>query len=163
MAQVFISFIHEELLVAEAMQKFIQVYLKDHNGVFLSSDQWAVYAGELWFERIVDELKQAKVVVSLLSPVSVARPWVNFEAGAAWLKPDTYLIPACFGGLTKGNLPKPYSSLQALNLDDKADQYYLLKSVFHYLNRIPPPPAYLLGDETGYKELSEALVKHNQK
>lgn len=107
MADVFISFIHEEEQVATAVQRFLQAHLTDRNDVFLSSDRWAIYAGEQWLDRIISELRQAKVVVSLLSPAlspaSVARPWVNFEAGAAWIREGTALIPVCFGGMIKGD------------------------------------------------------------
>ena len=144
MAEVFISFIHEQEDYAKAVKTFIRQTIGEAiEGVFLASDKGTVYAGELWFDRIVQELKAAKVVISLLSKKSVSRPWVNFEAGAAWFKEDTALIPVCFRGVTKGDLPKPYSSLQALDLDNYADQYYLVSSVAHYLNIIqptPPPP-----------------------
>jgi len=60
---------------------------------------------------------------------------VNFEAGAAWLT-DKHVIPACFKGLSKEKLPKPYSSLQAINLNEAADQCYLLHSVCHYLGKL---------------------------
>lgn len=97
MARVFISFIHEEKDVATAVQKLIEKKLQGEK-VFLSSDQWQVYAGEIWLDRIKDELNSAKVVVLLLSKMSVERPWVNFEAGAAWLS-GKVIIPACYGGL----------------------------------------------------------------
>jgi hypothetical protein len=156
MAQVFISFIHEDDAVAEAVQRFLQSKLNDQ-AVFRSSDRWRIYAGEVWMDRIMTELQDAKVVVLILSPRSVKRAWVNFEAGAAWIE-KAKIIPVCFGGLTKGNLPKPYSSLQAIDLEDDDDKYYLLRSVSHYLNPAaldpPPPPA------EHYGELNEALSKH---
>jgi hypothetical protein len=136
MADVFISFIHEELRVAAAIQKLLEVAFSDRK-IFLSSDEWQVHAGEIWLERIRQELTTAKVVVLMLSPKSVLRPWVNFEAGAAWLR-DKAIIPACFGGLSKGSLPKPYSGIQALDLP--ADSYYLTTSVAHHVGTIAPPP-----------------------
>jgi hypothetical protein len=57
MADVFISFIHEEQEIAEAIQTFISKVLPCKADVFLSSDTWQIYAGEIWLERIVDELK----------------------------------------------------------------------------------------------------------
>jgi hypothetical protein len=105
----------------------------------MSSDTSAIYAGERWMDRIVEELKGAKVVIAILSPESVKRPWVNFEAGAAWVK-EIIIIPACFKGLTKDTLPKPYSSLQAINLNSSDDQDYLVQSIAHYLG-LPAPPA----------------------
>src|ERR1039458_2603817 len=101
MAHVFISFIHEEEYFAIAVQSFISKVLGEEVMPFLSSDTSMIYAGEQWMDRIIQELKQAKVVVSMLSPKSVQRPWVNFEAGAAWISEGTALIPACFGGLAK--------------------------------------------------------------
>ena len=111
--------------------------------VFISSDQRQIRAGDNWLQKIVEGLREAKVVILLLSEMSIARPWVNFEAGAAWLS-DKHVIPVCFKGLSKGNLPKPYSDLQSLNLNDEIDRYRLLSSVCGHLGRHPktigPPP-----------------------
>lgn len=136
MAKVFISFIHEEQDVASAVQLFLQTQLETRE-IFVSSDPWMVFAGDDWLQRIRDELRSCAVVVLLLSPNSVTRPWVNFEAGAAWLAQKP-IVPASFGGLTKDQLPKPYSSIQALNLPD--DAYYLLTSVARHLGISGPPP-----------------------
>ena len=91
----------------------------------------------------MDELKEAKVVLLMLSENSVKRPWVNFEAGAAWTR-DIVTIPICFGGLQKDNLPKPYSSLQAIDLESRDDHEYLARSVAHHLG-IPEPIALMYG------------------
>jgi hypothetical protein len=91
-----------------------------------------VYAGEKWIDRIMDELKKAKVVLLMLTNTSVKRPWVNFEAGAAWTR-EIAIVPVCFRGLTKDDLPKPYSSLQAVDLKAYGDDEYLARSVAHYL------------------------------
>ncbi len=64
----------------------------------------------------------------------MARPWVNFEAGAAWLA-DKKLIPVCYGNLSKDALPHPYSATQAVNLQSEA--YYLVRSVNRQLNLGP--------------------------
>ncbi len=136
MAEVFISFIHEEKEVARAVQELLQDKLRERP--FLSADTWQVFAGEDWLKRIKEELESAKVVVLMLSQRSVKRPWVNFEAGAAWLA-DKVVIPVCFGGLSKGSLPKPYSSLQALDLPN--DWYYLVSSIAHHLGVLAPLPS----------------------
>lgn len=140
MSQIFISFIHEEEKVAKAVQVLLQDLLGRDLDVFMSADRWKIYAGEIWLDRISQELRAAKVVILILSPKSVTRPWVNFEAGAAWIKEGTKIIPACFGGLSKDTLPKPYSSIQALDLQEQNDQYYLVTSVCHHLGKLPPPP-----------------------
>jgi len=126
MAQVFISFVHEEIEWAECVQSFIRLMFGSTAEPFMSSDKFQVYAGEKWLDRIMDELKGAKVVLLMLSENSVQRPWVNFEAGAAWTR-NIVTIPICFGGLQKDNLPKPYSSLQAIDLESSDDHEYLSK------------------------------------
>lgn len=140
MAQVFISFVHEEERYAQAVQYFLREALPESKlDVFTASDRWAIYAGEKWLDRIFEELQAAKIVILILSEKSVVRPWVNFEAGAAWLK-GAVVIPVCIGKMTKDTLPKPYSSLQAVELQNKDDQYYLLSSTCHHLGLRPPLP-----------------------
>ena len=133
---VFISFIHEEERVATLVQEFIETKLNWEVTAFRSSDQWQIYAGEDWFARIREALKSANVVLLMLSKKSVERPWVNFEAGGAWLN-ERIIIPICYGGLTRDTLPKPYSELQSLDL--KGDAEYLISSIRHHL-KIPYPP-----------------------
>lgn len=158
MADVFLSFIHEQQSVAVAVQKLLQDNLKERK-IFLSADVWQVLAGENWLDRIKEELSSAKVVILLLSKLSVDRPWVNFEAGAAWLT-NKPIIPACFGGLSKEGLPKPYSGIQALNLAE--DAYYLVRSIFRYLDwngidgLVPPP---FLDDYSHLTKLREETAK----
>jgi hypothetical protein len=137
MAEIFISFIHEEVDYAQAVQNFISRILGAEVTPFLSFDKFQIYAGEKWIERIMDELKGAKVVVLMLSKESVKRPWVNFEAGAAWTR-DIDIIPVCILGLSKDDLPKPYSSLQAISLGSNGDDEYMARSVAHYLG-LPEP------------------------
>jgi hypothetical protein len=138
MAEIFISFIHEEERYAQAIQRFLREALPESKlDVFVASDKWAIYAGEEWLDRIFQELKSAKVVLLILSQDSVTRPWVNFEAGAAWLKP-AIVIPVCIENMTKDNLPKPYSSLQAVELEKPDDQDYLISSICHHLKYDPP-------------------------
>jgi hypothetical protein len=137
MARVFISFVHEEVDYAQAVQSFITRMLGTDVTPFLSSDKLQIYAGEKWIDRIMDELKDALVVLLILSEESVKRPWVNFEAGAAWTR-DIAIIPVCILGFTKEELPKPYSSLQAVDLRHFGDHEYLVRSVAHYLG-LPEP------------------------
>ena len=133
MADIFISFIHEEEQTAEALQRFVNEMFSGQAKVFLSSDKFQIYAGDLWLDRIFEELSTAKVVLLLLSEKSVTRPWVNFEAGAGWLT-GKKIIPLCVKELTKENLPKPYSSLQSIDLRYTDEQIYLIRSIAHHLD-----------------------------
>ena len=157
MAEIFISFIHEEEKAADAVKSFLNRKLGFESTVFLASDMWTIYAGEDWLKRIKEELASAKVMLLVMSKEAVSRPWVNFEAGAAWIG-DKALIPVCFGGLRPETLPKPYSNFQAVNLDDKDGPYYLVISIRHHMKvkGMTPPP--FLPDDADVVALSSALV-----
>lgn len=133
MAQIFISHIHEEGEIAQAVLRFLRDFGLDP---YLSSDYLQINPGERWFDRIITELKEAKVVILLLTKHSVNQPWINFEAGWAW-GTSRKLIPVCFGGLLKGAMPRPYSDLQGLNLN--TDYYALLKGCGHGVGVLRPP------------------------
>lgn len=137
MADVFISFVHEEKEIAEAVQALLKQELHLADGVFLSEDRSQVYAGDQWLVKIREALDSAKVVVLLFSMRAANRPWVNFEAGAAWLA-ATPIIPCCYGNMRKDRLPHPYSTIQALDLPAEVD--YLLASVHHHLGLPGNPP-----------------------
>lgn len=136
MARLFISFIHEQQAWAGNLRGFISSVLGEEP--FLSSDQTTIFAGEDWLQRVIEELKDCKVLISMLSPQSIGRQWINFEAGAAWIDSNRRVIPVCFDGLSVEKLPKPYSNLQAVDLESYQGSYYLVSSIAHHLE-LPQP------------------------
>jgi TIR domain len=119
-ARVFISFVHEDGPIANAVKKLLELDLGLDGEVFIVSDPRQLRPGDDWFAKIHDALKSAEVVLQMLSARSVKRPWVNFEAGAAWLAGKT-VIPVCYGNMKKDRLPRPYSDLQAVSLAHDQD------------------------------------------
>ena len=55
----------------------------------------SIKPGEEWLSRIAVALKEAKVILFLVTPNSVRSKWVNAEAGAAWILQKT-LVPIVF-------------------------------------------------------------------
>src|SRR2546429_4579585 len=93
--RVFISHIHEEGALGAVVSSCIKDAFHARSvTTFLSGDAQDLPAGRKWIEVIEQELDQAAVVVALLSPVSLRRPWVNIELGAAWIK-HRHIIPLC--------------------------------------------------------------------
>jgi hypothetical protein len=135
--KIFISHIYEEKDVAAAVQKYIENILGGEVEIFRSSDRWKLRAGEPWLDRIRKELQESKIFILMLSAESVKRPWVNFEAGAAWVSPNKLVIPVCFSGLTKGTMPLPYSTLSAIDL--KQDYVHIISAICGYLGKLTPP------------------------
>lgn len=66
---------------------------------------------------LLEQLKNAKVVIGVLTPNSIRSPWVMFELGASWAD-ETALIPMLAGGVTAKELPGPAAGMTAVFADD---------------------------------------------
>ena len=111
--RVFLSHISDEASLADILKKHL---LKDFLGlidVFVSSDEASIETGENWLDAIEEALKTAKIELILCSTASVKRPWINFEAGAGWLR-GLPIVPICHTGLQPAELPMPLLVLQAI-------------------------------------------------
>lgn len=115
---VFISHITEEKEFAETVKMLIKKSYLGAVEIFVSSDQDSIEAGSKWLNKVNDALKDCVIELVLCSEISVKRSWINFEAGAGWVR-DIPTIPVCHSGMKNGSLPVPLNSLQAVNLNDK--------------------------------------------
>jgi TIR domain len=82
---IFVSHINDEAEVAIWIKKSISELLLGGVQFFVSSDGTAIIGGDRWLTKIEEGLRDARVVLVLCSSRSVLRPWVNFEAGGAWI------------------------------------------------------------------------------
>lgn len=126
---VFISHINEESELAIILSDHIKSAYLGMLDTFVSSDGTSIPAGTKWFDAISEALSNSAVQISLCSPTSIKRPWINFEAGCSWIR-NIPVIPLCHSGLQKGQLPVPISLLQAGDMDNEAD----LKTAFTTLS-----------------------------
>lgn len=110
---IFISHIAEEAPLAAILKRSIAKHFLGAVDVFVSSDTESIAAGDNWLKSIEQALERASIMLALCSPASVRRPWINFEAGAAWMKPIP-IIPMCHSGLQPKDLPMPFAVLQAV-------------------------------------------------
>ena len=117
---VFISHVHRESELAIWIKETIGSILLSGLRFFVSSDRSAIVGGDKWLEKIESALKEASIVLVLCSKHSILRPWINFEAGGAWMA-NKRVIPICHGGLVPSNLPQPLASLQAYVLSNAED------------------------------------------
>jgi hypothetical protein len=133
---VFLSFAHNDEAVGLAIRTLLNTELNlDEDSVFMWSEQAQPRAGRDWMDEIRNALDVVKVYVAVFSAVGLHRPWVNFEAGAAWLR-RIPMIPCCLGQVDKGNLPPPYSRFHAVNLISEA--YPLVTAVARELRKPKP-------------------------
>jgi hypothetical protein len=126
--EIFISHIHEESKLGAVVKSWMTDAFHGNATPFLSSDKQDLPAGSRWLDVIESQIAESGVMISLLSPTSLARPWVNIELGAAW-KGGVSIIPLCNSGLTATALPRPFGDFTALTLDDASAAKNLIAGV----------------------------------
>lgn len=125
---VFISHITEEKELALSFKSLVEQNFLGLLDVFVSSDENSISMGQKWLNNITDSLKNCAIEIVICSPRSIQRPWINFEAGAGWIR-DIPVIPICHSGIEPSQLPMPLNLLQAA----KANEISSLKLVFPVL------------------------------
>lgn len=130
---IFISHISEEAELAALLQQRIVADFQGKVEVFVSSNLENISAGDDWLKSIRSALERAGVELILCSRLSITRPWVNFEVGAAWLK-QIPIVPVCHSGLQVSDLPVPYSIFNGVEVDLERDLKKLYSGIARILN-----------------------------
>lgn len=144
---VFISHITEEKEIAIAFKELIESSFLGMIDVFVSSDEGSIQMGQKWLEQISNGLQTCVIEIVLCSPKSILRPWINFEAGAGWVR-DIPVIPLCHSGIEPSKLPMPLNLLQAA----KANEVSSLKLIF-------PVLAEAIGSKTPHTDFSDFVMR----
>lgn len=144
---VFISHIAEEREIAIAFKELIEAKFLGLINVFVSSDEHSISMGQKWLNETTNALKLCSVEVVLCSPESIKRPWINFEAGAGWIR-DIPVVPLCHSGIKPTTLPLPMNLLQAAT----ASEISSLKLIF-------PVLAAAIGANTPDVDFTEFVLK----
>lgn len=130
---VFISHITEEKEIAIAFKTLIEQGFLGLMEVFVASAPSGLDLGRQWLAQITTKLKQCVIEVVIASPQSVKRPWINFEAGAGWVR-DIPVIPLCHSGMTPATLPQPLASLQSVSASQEDDLKRTVETLAKVLN-----------------------------
>ena len=115
--RIFISHISEEAVLAGGLKRALEADFLGLVDIFVSSDTKSIAAGEEWLKSIEKALHSCAIMIVVCSPESIIRSWINFEAGAAWIRKIS-LIPVCHSGLLPKDLPPPLSFRQGLAIKD---------------------------------------------
>lgn len=113
----FISHVSEEASVALELKEDLNRDFLGLLNIFVSSDIESIAAGDNWLNAVEEALRESAVLLMLCSPVSIRRPWINFEAGAAWAL-RIPIVPICHADLTPHDLPMPLSLRQGISIGD---------------------------------------------
>lgn len=125
---VFISHITEEKEMALELKSLIEESFLGMISVFVSSDENSISSGSKWLDNITSALGNCAIELILCSPNSVKRQWINFEAGAGWVR-EIPVIPLCHSGMEPSLLPVPLNLLQAAKISEISN----LKLIFPVL------------------------------
>ncbi len=151
---IFLSHSSRDAQVAILLSQLLSEIFNDFFNTFNSSDG-SIQPGSVWRDDIQRNLKEAVAVLIVLSPHSVDRAWVNFEAGAAWMRGDaTLLVPCTIGDVS---LPSILEHLQSIRLDDSKGLQELIKKLSAPANQNPrlQTPFYI----TKAQEFKAALME----
>lgn len=156
--RIFISHITEDEKLAVTLKEWIEKSFLGQVDVFVSSDSEDIVAGDRWFDDIENFFLDTSILVILANNISITRRWICFEAGAGWIK-KIPVIPICFSGISKSQLPSPFSTFQAINLSDPKFSEILFSSISnHFKFSIPPNINY----EKMNKELLMSISEYYQ-
>jgi len=150
-------FISHDTRDAELAEEFGNLLRSASTGAlksFRSSDKKATQGieyGSEWYPAIMEKIDEATDVVCLLTPHSVDRPWILYEAGVAKGKLNTKVIGIALGIPLSSAIKGPFAQFQ--NLDD--DLTSLTKLVFELVKKVPG----LDPDENTVKFQVEAFKK----
>lgn len=108
----FISHITEEGEIARHLKELVERKFLRSVEVFVSSHEQNIRLGDEWLAAIKSSVGNCGLMIVICSPLSVARPWINFEAGAGWVR-GIPVVPMCHSGMTPERLPIPLNTLQA--------------------------------------------------
>lgn len=114
---IFISHITEEKDLALELKALLEESFLGMMDIFVSSDDSSISAGTRWLDNISNSLGNCSIELILCSPKSVKRPWINFEAGAGWVR-NIPVVPLCHSGMEPNKLPIPLNLLQAIKLSE---------------------------------------------
>ena len=82
---IFISLTHQDTALAEALRDILQALFGDFLQVHFSTSkelEGGIRSGEDWFQWIVDKVKGCDFAFVLITPASMHKPWILWEAGA---------------------------------------------------------------------------------
>lgn len=138
--RIFISHVHEDKKLAVSIKEILEGAFINVD-VFVSSDEKDMTERQKWFGSIEKSLEEAEVMIVMCSENSVTRSWINFEAGAGWIKGiDVY--PICYGNAEVGSLPRPISEFPALSIHDDDFLEKLFRRVSDSLDFDRSPPVH---------------------
>lgn len=134
--QIFISHASSNSKLVKHIRDKLNSVFANGVKVFASSIPGSIPPGSDWFASIRENLTKSSVLLFLITPQSIDRPWVWFEMGASWEKHTEgklRAIPLCCG-VSLRDLPPPLSAIQGIDLSSQAHVEQLFHELMTFFN-----------------------------
>jgi hypothetical protein len=154
--RVFVSHAQEDADFANALREWLDEAVLGAVSFFVSSDRGSIPLGTEWASRIRDALTESKLMLVLVSPASVTRRWLHFEAGAGYSR-GIAVVPVCVAGMRLPEVEPPLSLLEGVELPGSDAEARLLQLIADSADlRVPKaPPRLVLPERTSGLGLAE--------
>ena len=128
--RIFISHRHEDEDVVEALVELIETALQiEKKDIRCTSVQpFKLQAGEPASDQLRDDIRNARVVLSVLTPDTKKSSYVMFELGASWGQ-NIPLFSLLAKGATSADIPSPISDRHFLKLADESECQQLISDL----------------------------------
>lgn len=121
--QIFLSHDSRDRKKAQAVAQVLQRLTLGQIAVWHSSDDGpdgGIRPGQVWLDEIRNRIAGSRAVVVLLTPRSLSKPWLLFEAGFGAAQQNCAVVPICIGIDSAADVPFPLAMYQAFQLADYA-------------------------------------------
>ena len=135
---VFISHFSGEAGLSTLLKELIEERFLNMIEVFSSSHPESLQLGSEWFSTIKTNLASADLIIVLCSPISITKPWINFEAGCGFIR-NIPVIPLCHSGLKPHELRQPLVAFQGAELNSADAIKALFTRIAEVLESTAPP------------------------
>jgi tetratricopeptide (TPR) repeat protein len=140
---IFVSHTHSDKAIADAFKDAVKALFGNYVTVSYSSEpEHGPKHGQQWLEWINEQVKTSDFTLVFLTPSSVQKPWILWEAGAvagtavaSGKKDDRKVRPLIFR-VPAEQVPDPFRDIQLVHGDNYADMQPVFKQ---WMGKMLPP------------------------
>jgi len=115
---IFISYARVDAPIAKTLGEEIERTFRGQIKVFTAAAEGALPPASQWRVILHSALRDARLLLVILTKNSLSRSWIYWECGAAFLN-HTPIVPLLGAGLCMSDLPDQFRELQAVQLCDR--------------------------------------------
>jgi hypothetical protein len=134
-ALIFLSHSSKDEVLAGILANQIETEVGSRAEVFASTRPTAIQSGEDWFDKILESLDKAEILVILLTPSAENCVWVGFEFGYFWKKKNRSNVHTLYH--PKATIPNPLGIIQAKLITNPEHVRDFLRQLGHSLGVQP--------------------------